>query len=166
MKKCAQLFIILLAFSGQAFTQHKGSFDLGYMFNTHSGLNGDNISYYHHLDKKWSIGIECIRFFPDKKIKEGEEKKISAWDFELNLHYTIPFAHHWKLYPITGIGHTSEREILHEEIITNRFWSVNTGVGIGIEIGHWSPHLEYNLGWGKINQRFFLAGLSYEIDWR
>lgn len=165
MKKYLQVTVLLLAFSLQALAQEKGSVDLGYMYNTHSGLNGDNISYYHHLNHKWSAGVECIRFFPASKFKNGEEERISAWDFEINLHYNIPLAHHWKLYPITGIGHTTEKENLHGELTTHNFWSFNTGAGLGVEIGHWSPHIEYNLGWGKTHQRFLLAGLSYEIDW-
>jgi hypothetical protein len=165
MKKIILLFLPLLILTSALCAQEKGSLDLGYLRNLHSGLNGDNISYYHHLTKKWSAGVECIRFFPATKTINGEEEKISAWDVEFNVHYTIPFAHHWKLYPITGVGHTSEKENLHGEIVMHRFWSFNTGAGLGMEMGHWSPHIEYNLGWGKINQQFFLVGLSYEIDW-
>lgn len=166
MKKTLQLFFSFLFLINPLLAQQKGSLDLGYLRNLHSGLHGNNISYYHHVSKKWSAGIECIRFFPSNKlINEELEETISAWDIEFNVHYMIPFAHHWKFYPITGVGHTSEKENSHGEIVMHRFWSLNTGAGLGVEMGHWSPHIEYNLGWGKINQQFFLVGLSYELDW-
>jgi hypothetical protein len=166
MRKITTLIVLTSLWLTNSFAQSKGSFDIGYMHNYHSGLNGDNLSYYHHVNNKWSAGVECIRFFPATKTVNGEELKLSAWDFELNLHYNIELAHHWKLYPITGIGHTSEKENLHGEISTKQFWSFNTGAGLGWEMGHWAPHVEYSLGWGKLNQQFFLAGISYEIGWK
>lgn len=149
-----------------ASAQQKGSIDLGYMHNGHSKLNGVNLSYYHHLNEHWSIGVEGIRFFPAKKIKTGEETELSAWDFEFNLHYNIKLSHEWKFYPIAGIGHTSEKEIVGGVPNKDKIWSFNTGAGIGYEKGHWAPHVEYSLSWGEFNQQFYLVGISYELDWK
>lgn len=146
--------------------QHKGSLDLGEMYNGHSKLHGVNLSYFHHLDEHWSAGLECIRFFPAQKQKNGETITLSAWDLELNAHYNIPESHVWAFYPLVGFGHTREEEKIASEKELLKTWSLNTGAGISYEKGHWVPHLECYRSWGKFNQLFFLAGVSYEIDWR
>ena len=165
MKQLFSLLLTLLTLCNVATAQQKGSLDLAETYNGHSKLNGVNFSYFHHLSEHWSTGLECIRFFPAHKIKNGEEIMLAAWDIELNAHYNIKLAHDWKFYPIAGIGHTSEKETLNGENLFERFWSLNTGAGIGFEKGHWAPHVEYTLSWGVFNQQFFLAGVSYEIDW-
>jgi hypothetical protein len=71
------------------------------------------------------------------------------------------------LYPLCGISHTSEREedIASGERDYQRFWSFNTGAGILVSMGRWSPHAEYMFTWGHRNQQFVLVGISYEIEW-
>lgn len=136
------------------------------MYNGHSKLNGFNLSCFHHPDEHWTAGLKCIRFFPTHIINNEEELTLAAWDIELNAHYNIKLTHDWTFYPLAGIGHTSEKETTLGENHYARFWSLNTGFGIGYEKGHWGPHIELNRSWGKINQQFFLAGISYELEWK
>jgi hypothetical protein len=35
-----------------------------------------------------------------------------------------------------------------------------------IRSGRWVPHIEYTISWGHINQQFFLAGISYELEFK
>jgi hypothetical protein len=125
---------------------------------------GLNISSFYHFNEHWNAGIEMNRFFTKKIVKEDEDIETAAWDFDCNIHYNIPVGHHFNLYPLTGISHTSEKERLDGDNFYNRFWSFNTGAGLLWTKGKWAPHVEYNFTWGKINQQFLLAGISYEIE--
>ncbi len=147
--------------------QNKISVDIASVTNRYSSMNGLNVSSFYHFSERFTGGIEMNRFFPVNKNISGEDVQQSAWDFDLNFHYLIPVAKEWKLYPLTGISHTSEKEIAlktHESSI-EKFWSYNTGAGILCELGKWSPHIEYSFTWGHINQQFLIAGLSYELAW-
>lgn len=141
--------------------------DIASVSNRHSSMNGLNVSSFYHFSERLTGGIEMNRFFPVNKNIAGEEVQQSAWDFDLNVHYLLPLAKEWKLYPLTGISHTSEKEMNSKtgESSIERFWSYNTGAGILCELGKWSPHIEYSFTWGQINQQFLIAGLSYELEW-
>ena len=96
------------------------------------------------------------------------DERFSSWDIEINFHYLLPVFKSIKVYPVIGIGHTSEKEINNEtnETLLKRFYSANTGAGILARSGKWLPHLEYTYAWGQFNQQFFLAGISYELEFR
>lgn len=130
-------------------------------------LNGVNVSGFYHFNERLIGGIETNRFFPVKHQNEKELVEASAWDFDLNFHYLVPLNKTVKLYPLSGISHTSEKEFNSStgETAYERFWSYNTGAGVLIELGHWAPHVEYMFTWGHINQQFLLAGISYELEW-
>jgi hypothetical protein len=148
--------------------QNKLSFDLAGISNRHSNNNGLNLSVFYYFNEQISAGIEFNRFFPVNKNIEGDLITQSAWDFDYNLHYIIPVGKDWKVYPLTGFSHTAEKETNTKtgESIFNRFWSYNTGAGLLFEWGKWSPHIEYSFAWGKINQQFFIAGISYELSFK
>lgn len=160
--------VLLLVMAGDLSAQKKISFDLAGIRNTRKSVNGLNVSGFFHFSERFVGGIEINRFFPVKKTIPGEEVKISAWDFDLNFHYILPLYKKWKWYPLSGISHTSEKE-LHAsplpESLYERFWSFNTGIGMLWETGKLSPHIEYNFTWGHLNQQFLLAGFSYELGW-
>lgn len=158
---------LLLFLAGTAFAQRKSSIDLAAIRNTRLHMNGLNVSVFHHFSEKLVAGIEMNRFFPSHKTIGTEKVNQSAWDFDYNMHYLIPVHKGLKAYPILGFSHSAEKEHIEElnENIYNRFWSANTGVGLLLETGRVSPHIEYLLTWGKMNQQFVLAGISYEIDW-
>lgn len=160
------LLSLLLIITG-ANAQKKIGIDLAGIRNMHSHINGLNVSAFYHFSEKIVAGVEVNRFFPSDKKKGTEDIKLSAWDIDFNVHYLMPIHHNWKFYPVTGISHTSEKEVTREfnEKLYERFWSFNTGAGMLWEVGHWSPHIEYVYTWGLINQQFLLAGLSYEIEW-
>jgi hypothetical protein len=146
--------------------QNKMSIDIASVSNRHSSINGLNVSSFYHFSEHFTGGIEMNRFFPVNKNVSGEDVQQSAWDFDLNFHYLLPIAKEWKLYPLTGISHTSEKEVTLKtgETGFDKFWSYNTGAGILCELGRWSPHIEYSFTWGHINQQFLIAGLSYELE--
>lgn len=156
--------LLLPVFAG---AQHTASFDLAAIRNTTAQLNGLNVSAFYHFSERFVGGIEMNRFFGSKHIKQEEEIKLSAWDFDLNFHYLLPLGKTVKLYPLTGISHTSEKEIILsvDETGYNRFWSFNAGAGALFQLGRWAPHIEYMFTWGKLNQQFLLAGISYELEW-
>jgi hypothetical protein len=147
--------------------QHKISIDLGAIRQKAHHSGGMNISSFYHFNHQLLGGIEVNRFFPIHRVTNNEDIVISGWDFEMNFHYLIPAGEKWKFYPISGISHTSEKEIVPESHLKHslHFWSVNTGAGVLVEIGKWLPHLEYNFTWGKNNQQFILAGVGYELEW-
>lgn len=158
---------VCLFFSLASFAQHKSSIDLAAIRNFRTHHNGLNVSFFYHFNEHLTAGVEMNRFFPLTKNLGTEKIKESAWDFDYNMHYILPIHKSLKYYPILGFSHTSEREALNErgEAHYERFWSANTGLGIMLETGKVSPHIEYLATWGKMNQQFILAGLSYEIEW-
>jgi hypothetical protein len=162
------LFIACLLLPAMfAGAQHTASIDLAGIRNTTAQLNGVNVSAFYHFSKNLVGGIEMNRFFSSNHIKHEEAVKLSAWDFDLNFHYLLPLGKKLRLYPLTGISHTSEKEtfISLDETEYNRFWSVNAGAGALLQLGRWAPHVEYMFTWGKLNQQFLLAGISYELEW-
>jgi hypothetical protein len=161
------LYIVgLLLVANNGIAQKKVSFDLAAIRNMKTDLNGLNISSFYHFTERIEGGLEMNRFFLVSKKKGEEDIRLSAWDFDLNFHYVLPIHKNLKFYPLTGISHTSEKEEnpAKNEIIYQRFWSFNTGAGILWEIGKWSPHMEYSFTWGKMNQQFLLAGISYIVE--
>jgi len=158
----------LLSFTGTVNAQQKMSFDLAAIRNMRTEMYGSNLSCFNHFSEQVTGGIEMNRFYPVKKISGEEELDLSAWDFDLNFHYLVPLCKHCKFYPLTGFSHTAEKEknIASGEIVYDRFWSFNTGAGMLWELGKWSPHIEYNYTWGRLNQQFLLAGISYELEWK
>ena len=147
--------------------QHTASFDIAAIRNMRTHMNGLNISGFYHFTERITAGIEMNRFFSVNRIKKDEELKISAWDLDLNFHYLLPLNKKIRLYPLSGISHTSEKEMNRgtAEDHYERFWSFNTGAGLLYVLGKWSPHIEYSYTWGHINQQFLLAGISYELAW-
>lgn len=147
--------------------QHSTSFDLAGIRNTTAHLNGLNISAFYHFNEHLVGGIEMNRFFTRNQIKHEEAIQLSAWDFDLNFHYLLPVGKTLRLYPLTGISHTSEKEFIIslDETVYERFWSFNAGAGAVFQLGKWAPHIEYMFTWGKLNQQFLLVGISYELEW-
>jgi hypothetical protein len=125
------------------------------------------VSSFYHFNERLVGGIEMNRFFPLRKFVEDDRIENSALDLDLNFHYLIPLNKTVKLYPLSGISHTSEKEHNRKtgEIIYERFWSFNTGAGVLFSLGKWSPHIEYMFTWGHLNQQFVLVGIGYEIEW-
>ena len=163
-----RFFIVLLLLPALgAGAQRTASIDLASIRNIRHQLNGLNVSGFYHFNERLIGGIEMNRFFPVKRVKGEEPMEISAWDLDLNFHYLLPVSRTVKLYPLSGISHTSERELnsINGESIYERFWSFNTGAGVLFSWGKWSPHAEYMFTWGHINQQFLLAGISYELEW-
>lgn len=161
--------LIQLFFSCFLNAQHSISIDIGGIRQKNNHQKGINISSFYHVNQQLLAGLEANHFFPvHRSTNEGEDIRVSGWDIEMNLHYLLSLRRGLRFYPITGISHTSEREI---NISTQyrqgeQFWSVNTGVGINTSLGHWLPHIEYIFSWGRIRQQFILAGVGYEIEWR
>jgi hypothetical protein len=160
------IILIPLIIAQSLFAQHKLSLDMATIRQINHDAGGLNVSSFYYFNRHLVGGVEVNRFFPVNRIVHEEEARLSAWDFEINFHYLMPVAKHWRVYPITGISHTSEKELnpLTHQSHYERFWSVNTGGGLLFESGRWLPHIEYSFTWGHLNQRFFLAGLSYELD--
>lgn len=159
--------IVLAMIVGNCFSQHKLSFDLAAIRNMRHEINGSNLSCFYHFSERVTGGLEMNRFYTVKKIAEEGIFKSSAWDFDCNIHYLIPFNKKIVFYPLSGFSHTSEKELnsTADESVYNRFWSFNTGAGFLCECGKWAPHIEYCFTWGHNNQQFLLAGISYELEW-
>ncbi len=157
--------LVLLASAAGA--QRAVSIDLASVRNVNHQLNGLNVSAFYHFNNRLVGGIEMNRFFPASHKDEEKTIERSAWDFDLNFHYLLPLGKRIKIYPLTGISHTSEREDIKGsgERMYERFWSFNTGAGILFSVRHWSPHAEYMFTWGHLDQQFLLVGISYEIEW-
>ena len=139
--------------------------DVAGIRNMRTELNGLNVSSFYHFSSRLEGGLEVNRFFNTTKYLKEEKTQLSAWDFDLNIHYRIPLDKKLQAYPLAGFSHTSEKEKVAGEEVLEKFWSVNAGAGLLYELGKWSPHLEYSFTWGKMNQQFLLAGISYEIEW-
>lgn len=161
------LFVSFLLLPAYLLAQKKISIDVAAVSNRYNSMNGLNVSGFYHFSEHFTGGIEMNRFFPVNRKVSDEDVQRSAWDFDLNFHYLLPIVKDWKLYPLTGISHTSEKErnLKTGEPGFDRFWSFNTGAGILWEMGKWAPHIEYSFTWGHINQQFLIAGLSYEPEW-
>ena len=166
--KWAGLLSLLLV-SVTGFAQQKISLDIAAIRSMRNTMNGINVSSFYYFNEHLTGGIEINRFFPVNRKTLDEEVNMSAWDFDMNLHYILPITKKWKLYPVSGISYTYENEEIREkemnEIHTEHFFSFNTGAGMLWEAGNWVPHIEYLFTWGKMNQQLLLAGISYEIHW-
>lgn len=154
----------MIAFTVPAASQEKKiSFDLAAIRQTFHKINGLNLSCFYHFNERFAAGVELNRFFPVEH--KGEE--LSAWDVDLNAHYLMNLHHHFYFYPVAGISHTfSTEQVIEkpEEMLKDRFWSVNAGGGIVWQKGKWGMHTEFLYTWGQFNQEFVLAGLNYEIE--
>jgi len=155
-------FLIAISLSAQ----HKLSFDLAAIRQMNHHASGMNVSSFYYFNNQLVGGLEMNRFFPVNRVLHEEDVKISAWDFEINFHYLVPIIKHWNVYPLAGFSHTSEKEFneLAHHTQFERFWSVNTGAGLQLQLGHWLPHVEYSFTWGHLNQQFLLTGVSYDIE--
>lgn len=158
---------LIMLFAMGASAQKTVSIDLASIRNIRHQLNGLNVSAFYHFNERLIGGIEMNRFMPVSREEKEELLEVSAWDFDLNFHYLLPLNKTIKLYPLTGISHTSEKELNRTigETSYERFWSFNTGAGVLFSLGRWSPHVEYMFTWGHINQQFLLVGISYELEW-
>ena len=147
--------------------QRSISIDLGAIRQRNHHNGGVNISSFYHVNEHLLVGLELNRFFPVRRIIDDEELRLSGWDIEMNIHYRLPLLKSWQVYPITGISHTSEKELneITRQSRYENFWSVNTGAGMLLELGKWRPYVEYNFSWGRLNQQFVLLGIGYEIEW-
>jgi hypothetical protein len=166
MKKAIGTLPFIL-FCTLVFSQHKLSIDLAGIRQLEHESNGMNFAAFYHFNEHLSGGIEINRFFPLRHIVNEEENKLSAWDLELNFHYYIGLKNNIEFYPIGGLGHTSEKESLTVSTGNHfeQFWSLNTGAGLLWQWKKWVPHVEYYRAWGKVDQQFVLAGVSYKIEW-
>ncbi len=165
MKKLSAVIICLFFLFAQGHAQSKLGLDVAAIRNTQKPINGLNLSCFYYFNKEIAAGLEVNRFFPFRLKSEEGDTELSALDIELNIHYLFSLHKGLHIYPIAGISHTTDREVnLKDGYTLNKsFWSLNTGGGILWELGSWSPHLEYTFAWGKENQQFLLAGISYEI---
>jgi hypothetical protein len=164
--KCSfcRSLVICLAFSIHSHAQHPISLDAGFMQQINHHMPGINGSMFYYFNQHLTGGIEVNRFFS----KQHFDEKLSSWDVEINFHYILPVVKNIKMYPIIGIGHTSEKEINNEtnEAVLKKFFSANTGAGVLVKYGRWLPHIEYTCAWGQVNQQFILTGISYELEFK
>lgn len=158
------LLLLNICFAG---AQKMVSIDLAATRNLGHRLNGLNISSFYHFSERLIGGVEINRYFPVKRMEKHGLTEMSALDLDFNFHYMLPVSKTVRLYPLTGISRTCEREynFAKRETVYDRFWSFNTGAGVQVAMGKCSPHAEYMFTWGHINQRFLLVGLSYELEW-
>lgn len=161
------IILIPLFFTIHLKAQQKMSIDIGAVRQKNNHNPGMNLSSFYHFNNRLLGGLELNRFFPVRRTIEEENVQLSAWDIEMNIHYLLPLYKGWKFYPVTGISHTSETELNEAEHFSHqeKFWSVNTGAGVFVELGHFLPHVEYVFTWGRVNQQFILVGAGYEIEW-
>jgi len=162
--------ILTFFFTLTAKSQHGISIDVGYIKSFHSGLNGLDISSVLYFDKKWALAFEINRFFTSKKIIDNEEGELSALDFDLNLHRYFNLSNRLRCYPIVGISHTSEKELIttSKNVHYINFFSANTGGGFVYELNErWHPAAEFTYAWGReFNQQFLLVTVAYEINFK
>jgi hypothetical protein len=146
--------------------QQKISFDLAAIRRLKNNVNGINVSSFYHFNDRLSGGIEVNRIFPVNRTLHDEKVQFSSWDVGLNFHYLLSIYKNWKLYPITGISHYSEKEWnqAKSENLYERFWTFNTGAGVLWQWNQWAPHIEGTFAWGRQNLQIILAGISYELE--
>lgn len=152
--------------SQYGFGQHKTSLDIAGNHGVRSHLNGLNVSMFYHINEALSAGVEMNRFFAAVRHSGDEAMQSSAWDFDLNVHYNLHLNRRLCVYPVTGVSHTSDKEMDQQthETQYQKFYSINSGLGFIFEAHHFHPYVEYDLTWGRHNQQFLLAGLSFELD--
>jgi Outer membrane protein beta-barrel domain len=160
-------FLILFVFSSIIINaQQLLSVDVASNTNLRNSSPGVTLGVFYHLSDRISGGLEINRFFKHHKIMHEEsEMVISAWDFDLNIHYNISASKKLFFYPLVGVSHTSEREmnINEEKVEMKHFYSRNAGAGLFLGLKNFAPFIEYMHTWGKINQEFFLVGVGYEF---
>jgi hypothetical protein len=147
--------------------QRKIGIDVAAIRNHTTKQNGINLSAFYFLNKKLSTGIEINRFFPTLKSKHNGSYRISAWDYDWNIHFNNSIGKFWTIYPLTGISYTVEKEQNQqnaEPVRTGRFY-FNAGAGILLNTKRVRPHLEYFLATNRKTEHYLLVGISYEFEW-
>ena len=139
------------------------SVDIAAIRNHSLQLHGANASLFYHFTKHLSAGIEVNRFFGAQKIKLGEMVRLSAWDFDLNIHYYLPASRQIILYPVLGISYSREKETKLNGTELHHLSYVNTGAGILFGNRIVKPHIEFILANGRKTEQLVIAGLNIEL---
>jgi len=156
--------IVLLLFIAASVKAQKISIDIAAVRNQSLQLHGVNASVFYHFTEQFSAGTELNRFFAAPKEKQGEVIYLSAWDFDINLHYYLPVSKRIILYPVLGISYSSEKEESKSSSEKNHRKYFNSGAGIIWNTKNIKPHLEYVLANSRKTEQLVLAGITIEFD--
>ncbi len=159
----ASLFSIVLSVMISVASAQRISIDVAGARNQTQKLNGSNLSLFYHFTEMFSCGLEVNRFFVHQSTKENSKVFLSAWDYEFNIHYYIPFYKKLHVYSVAGVSYSIEKEET-DKIEIDRNWYGNTGAGFLLNTKTVKPHLEYIYAIGTRNEHFFIAGITIEID--
>lgn len=158
-----RILLILMQLLTITLKAQKLSVDIAAVRNHSLRLYGSNASIFYHFTKNISAGIEVNRFFCTQKIKQEETVRLSAWDFDINLHYYLPASRQIILYPVLGISYSREKEASLNASELRHLKYVNTGTGILFGNRNWKPHIEFILANGRKTEQLVIAGLNIEL---
>lgn len=147
--------------------QRKISIDVAAIRNHTTNHHGINFSAFYFLNNKLSTGFEINRFFPVQRFKQSSSYRISAWDYDWNIHFHNNIGKYWTIYPLTGISYTFEKEQNQQnaELIHSGRFYFNAGAGILLNTKKVRPHMEYFLATNRKTEHYLLVGISYEFEW-
>lgn len=157
------IFLIAMQLLTVTLKAQKLSVDIAAVRNHSLRLHGTNASLFYHFTKNISAGIEVNRFFGTQKIKQEETVRLSAWDFDINLHYYLPVSRQIILYPVLGISYSREKEKRLNASALQHLKYINTGAGILFGSRTWKPHIEFILANGRKTEQLVIAGLNIEL---
>jgi hypothetical protein len=163
------LLLSLFIICGLSITaQRKIGIDVAAIRNHTTKQNGINLSAFYFLNNKLSTGIEINRFFPVLRLKQSSTYRISAWDYDWNIHFNNNIGKYWTIYPLTGISYTFEKEQNQQnaELVRSGRFYFNAGAGILLNTKRVRPHMEYFLATHRKTEHYLLVGISYEFEWR
>ncbi len=147
--------------------QRKIGIDVAAIRNHTTKQNGINFSAFYFLNNKLSTGLEINRFFPALRLKHNGSYRISAWDYDWNIHFNNSIGKYWTIYPLTGISYTFEKEQNQQnaELVRTGRLFFNAGAGILLNTKKVRPHMEYFLATNRKTEHYLLVGISYEFEW-
>lgn len=161
---CRIIFAIVVLLISVSAKSQKLGIDIAAVRNHSLQLHGANASVFYHFTEKISAGVEVNRFFSFQKIKEEGTVFLSAWDFDMNLHYYLPVSKQIILYPLLGVSYSLEKEESETKTERQHFKYFNTGAGILLNTKTVKPHIEYVLASNRKTEQFMLAGITIELD--
>ena len=168
MKLLKHIFFLLLftIYSLLVTAQRKIGIDVAAIRNHTTKQNGINFSAFYFLNNKLSTGLEINRFFPALRLKHNGSYRISAWDYDWNIHFNNSIGKLWTIYPLTGISYSFEKEQNQQnaELIRSGRFYFNAGAGILLNKKRLRPHMEYVLATNRKTEHYLLVGISYEFE--
>ncbi len=157
MKKLMILSVMALVFITGSFAQQgESSLGVKLSYNTDAEITGVGVKYQYNLTEQLRVAPAFTYFI------QNHDSKVSAYAFDVDLHYLFPLEYNLTLYPIAGLNFTN----IDQDSNTDSGFGLNAGVGIQYPV---ADNLVLNAEWKRSilmnlnDQPVISFGVSYKF---